>query len=148
MPSKLLDKFIDYFSEIRDLTVEEENAIRENTVIQQFEKGTVLLRQGQILRACYFVLKGCIRRYHLTDGEEVTTHFFTEEQWVDSVKSYSQQTPAEHYFSCVEDSTLVVGNEKTGEQLLKEFPKFEKISRAIIEQSLGNLHKKNGYLYQ
>jgi CRP-like cAMP-binding protein len=126
-------KFIDHFSKISPLSKAEADAIRENMVVKTFKKGTHLLKEGQISIDTYFVLEGCIREYILTDGEEKTTNFFTEDQWVISLNSFTPQQPTAHNLVCVEDSTVSVGNEEQAQVLFKQFPRFETISRAVME---------------
>lgn len=137
MKNEFLDGFIDYFSRFEALSKEEEKAIRKSTRIKTFEKGTILLREGQISREAYFVLRGCVRQYYVIDGEEKTSNFFTEEQWVISLNSFTQKAPADHFFSCVEDSTLVVGNEESSKDLYQRFPKIETLSRIIVEKNFA-----------
>lgn len=132
------EKFIDYFSRFMPLTEEEKAAIREGAHIQNFPKGTILLKEGEISKAVYFILKGCIRQYYIIDGEEKTSNFFTEEQWVISLNSHSQKIPADHYFDCLEDCTLVIGTEEEYNPMYAAFPKFEIISRNIIEKQYGS----------
>ena len=59
------------------LTNKEVTLIVEKTVVQEFKKGEILLREGQIPRNCYMVVEGCIREYLLKDGEEKSTGFKT-----------------------------------------------------------------------
>lgn len=119
------------------LTEEECEAITESMCIQTYKKGSVLLKEGQISTECYFVLEGCVRQYYMVDGEEKTTDFFTEEQWVVSHNSFAQKIPANHYFSCCEETTLVVGTEEKENDLYKRFPKFETISRTVMGDVFG-----------
>ena len=70
-----------YFSRISPLSKEESDAIAQSMQTKSFKKGDYLLREGQISTSTYFILEGCVREYILTDGEEKTTNFFTEEQW-------------------------------------------------------------------
>ncbi len=116
------------------LSDEESRAIAETMCIQQYKKGTVLLKEGQISTEAYFVLEGCVRQYHLVDGEEKTNNFFTEEQWVVSINSFSQKIPSTHFLECSMDSSLVVGNRQKEENLYKQFPKLETISRKVMEK--------------
>ena len=102
--------YIKYFSRIRPLTEYEAKAILEDIDIIEYKKGTILLREGQISKDVYFVLKGCVRQFCLLDGDEINTDFFTEEQWVFTSTNYSNNNPASFFLSCVEDSILVVGN--------------------------------------
>jgi CRP-like cAMP-binding protein len=125
---------LNYFSKIMPLTNEEAAAIAETMFIQEFKKGAILLREGQVSKEAYFVLKGCVRQYYIVNGEERTNNFFTEEQWVVAIKSFSQNTPSTHYLDCCEDSHLVVGNREKEEDLYRRFPKFETISRKVMEK--------------
>jgi CRP-like cAMP-binding protein len=84
------DKLLKYFQRIMPLSQEEIEAIVETMNIQYYKKGTVLLKEGQISTEVYFVLEGCVRQFYLVDGDEKTNNFFTEEQWVISMNSFSQ----------------------------------------------------------
>lgn len=127
-------KLLNYFSRISPLSDEEAAAIAATMDIQRFKKGTVLLRAGEISHAAYFVLEGCVRQYVLVDGEERTNNFFTDEQWVLSIYSFSQQVPSAHYLECSTDCALVVGNREKEADLYRHFPRFESISRKVMEK--------------
>ena len=106
--------------------------------VQTFEKGTILLRQGEISTKCYFVLNGCIRQYScMEDGREITYNFFTEEQTVVMINSYKQRKPSEFFLSCVEDSALLVGELDSEEDMYNKFPKLREITRIILESNFG-----------
>lgn len=127
-------KLLKYFQRIMPLSDEEIEAIVETMTIKQFKKGDILLKEGQISTEAYFVLEGCVRQFYLVDGEERTSNFFTEEQWVISMQSFGQQKPSNHYLDCCMDSSLVVGNREKEETLYKRFPKFETVSRKVMEK--------------
>lgn len=130
------NKFVDYFSRISPLSEEESKGIAESMRTKTFKKGEHLLREGQVGVSTYFVLEGCVREYILTDGEEKTTNFFTEEQWAISLNSFTQ-TSAKHNWICVENTTVVVGDEQQAQELFKRFPRFETISRTIMETAFA-----------
>jgi CRP-like cAMP-binding protein len=134
MQPKMDDKLLKYFSRIMPISDEESRAISETMCIQHYKKGTVLLKEGQISTEAYFVLEGCVRQYYLVDGEEKTNNFFTEEQWVVSINSFSQMISSNHFLECCIDSSLVVGNRDKEEYLYKRFPKLETISRKVMEK--------------
>lgn len=127
------DKFINHFSRISPLTIDEADAIKESMVILECKKGTVLLKEGQVSVDTYFILEGCIREYIMVDGEEKTTNFFTEDQWVISMTNFGTHTPSTHYLVCIEDTAVAVGNEQSAQAMFKKFPRFETISRAVME---------------
>lgn len=127
-------KLLKYFQRIMPLSQAEIDAIVETMTIKQFKKGTILLKEGQISTEAYFVLEGCVRQFYLVDGDEKTNNFFTEEQWVISMNSFSQQKPSNHYLDCCMDSSLVVGNREKEEILYRRFPKLETVSRKVMEK--------------
>jgi CRP-like cAMP-binding protein len=127
-------KFVNYFSKISPLSAEEAKGIEDGMCIKAFGKGTVLLEEGQPTVDTYFILEGCIREYVITDGgEEKTTNLYTEGQWVISLSNFNPQQPAAHNLVCVEDTTVSVGNEESAQKMFKQFPRFETISRAVME---------------
>ncbi|KAB1157795.1 Crp/Fnr family transcriptional regulator [Flavobacterium luteum] len=127
-------KLLDYFSKIMPITKEEADAIAATMIIKNFEKGTILLKEGQISTEAYFVLEGCVRQYFIVDGEEKTANFFTEEQWVISLNSFSNNLPSNHFMACATDCFLVVGNREKEEDLYNRFPKLETVSRRVMEK--------------
>jgi CRP-like cAMP-binding protein len=128
------NKLIAYFNKIMPLGQEEIEAIVATMTILPYPKGTILLREGQISSEVYFVLEGCVRQYFLVDGEERTSNFFTENQWVISMQSFSQRKASNHYMACSTDCLLVVGNREKEEDLYKRFPNLETVSRKVMEQ--------------
>lgn len=131
------NKLIDYFSEIMPLTDEEIGAITKSMCVTRFKKGDVLLREGQIATDCYFVLEGCLRQYYLGNGEEKTSNFFTEGQWVVFLDSFMNQTPVDHFLVCCEDTEVVIGNEQKENDLYSRFSRLETISRKVMEKILA-----------
>ena len=127
------NKFVNHFHKISPLSTEEAKVIEESMDAQHFKKGTILLREGQVAVDTYFIMEGCIREYILVDGEEKTTNFFTENQWVISMSNFNAQSPSKHYLVCIEDTYAVVGNEQAAQVMFKNFPRFETISRAVME---------------
>lgn len=132
-------KIIEYFSKFKPLTAEEKDAITDGLDIRKFVKGSVLLKEGQVVVQTYFVLQGCIRKYYLIDGEERIADFFTEEQWILS-NNFETNNVSDHYLECTEDSFLVVANEKEGEELMRRFPKFQELSQIVLEKEIQKQH--------
>ncbi len=127
------DRFINYFSSISPLSKEEGEAIAESMVTVNFKKGDFLLKQGEQSLHTYFILEGCIREYVGTDGGENTTNFYTEGKWAISVSNFSPDSQATHNWICMEDTVVVKGDEQQAQELFKRFPRFETISRTIME---------------
>lgn len=137
-------KLLTYFSKILPLSQEEIDGIVATLTIKNYPKGSILLKEGEISMEAYFVLEGCVRQYFLIEGEEKTNNFFSEEQWVISVNSMTNNRPSKHFLECCEDSILVVGNREKEEALYKQFPKLETISRKVMEKVFAEQQELSG----
>ncbi len=126
----------DFISKYISLTEGEKSAILSLDLFRSVEKGTILLKEGQKSQDDYFVLKGCIRKYYIINGEEKTTAFFTE---MEGLTPYcvKYNTPSEYFISCVEDTILTVANPDMGVEINTKFPKFEIMCRMLSEELLA-----------
>ncbi|MCK5537246.1 MAG: Crp/Fnr family transcriptional regulator, partial [Bacteroidales bacterium] len=131
------NKFVNYFSKISPLSKEEEEAIAQSMITLNFKKGDFLLKESHKSVNTYFVLEGCVREYLNMDGEEKTTNFFTEGKWAISLSNFTPESRATHNWVCMEDTILVEGNEQQAQELFKKFPRFETISRTIMEAAFA-----------
>ena len=130
------DILFDFISKYISLTEDEKNAILSLNLFRSIKKGTTLLKEGQNSQDCYFVLKGCIRKYYILDGEEKTTAFFTEMEAL-TPHCVMSKTPSEYYISCIEDTILAVSNSDTGVEINSKFPKFEIMCRIVSKELLA-----------
>ncbi|MEO6683569.1 MAG: Crp/Fnr family transcriptional regulator [Ginsengibacter sp.] len=127
------NRLINYFLKITNLTADEINVLTESMDIKCFPKGYALIKEGQFNQDTYFILEGLIRQYKIIDGQDITTNFFSEEQWIISLENFEKRTPLNYYLTCVEETTVVIGNEQKAQELFKQFPRFETVSRQIME---------------
>lgn len=126
----------DFISKYITLTEDEKNALLSLNLFHSFKKGTILLKEGQISKDSYFVLKGCIRTYYLIDGEEKSTAFYTEMD-VLTPPCVINKTPSEYYISCIEDTILTVSNSDMGVEVNSKFPKFDIMCKVLSEELLA-----------
>lgn len=120
------DKIIDYISQYISLTEEEAEIIRNQNIFKEYKKNEILLSAGEIAKACFFVVKGCVRAYHIIDGEERNTDFFFENQSIRPL-SYHTNTPSEYYLSCLEDTVLTIGSDERNNKLVEQIPKLSSL---------------------
>jgi CRP-like cAMP-binding protein len=130
------DILFDFISKYVSLTEDEKNAILSLDLFRSVKKGTTLLKEGQMSKDGYFVLKGCIRVYYIIDGEEKTTAFYTEMEAL-TPHCVINKAPSEYFVSCVEDSILTVSNADMEVEINSKFPKFEKMCRILSEELLA-----------
>ena len=139
------NKLIAFFSKLTTLSGEEAEALSDSMVVKRYESGSFILKEGQRNVNSFFILEGLVRQYRLIDGAEVTNHFFREGQWIISLTSFGKNTVAEDYLICVEDTSVVVGNEQKAQELFARFPRFETLSRAVMETVFADEQQRIGH---
>ena len=127
------NRLINYFMKITNLSSDEVEVLIETMVVKNFRKNAFLVEEGQLSDDTFFVLNGCVRQFKTVDGDHITTNFYTEEQWIISLENFVGKTASEYNLVCVEDTTVVIGNEQKAQELFKQFPRFETVSRQIME---------------
>ncbi|MCD9024774.1 Crp/Fnr family transcriptional regulator [Cohnella silvisoli] len=133
----ILFKYMTKFTSLND---EEQQAIAEDILIEEYTKGTMLLRQGDVPDKCYFVLKGCVRQYSIDEtGKEVTSNFYTEEQAVSIYNRHQQNKTSAYTLTCLEDCILVVGDLDAEKDMFHKHSQLETMIRKMVEENLGEV---------
>lgn len=135
-------EFRAFISNFPFLNAEETDIIVDNTVLLEAKKGTILLKDGNVCKECYAVIKGCLREYYLKDGLDKTTAFFTKGQPVNSFSSYTNQVPSKHFLECSEDCLLTVGNQSLVEQMCQRIPRLSEFIKNEVEKDAGALQER------
>jgi CRP-like cAMP-binding protein len=137
------DILFKYMTRLTSLDEEEQQTIINEIQIEEYKKGTILLRQGDVPTKCYFILKGCIRQYSIDEaGREVTINFYTEEQAVAIFNHHKQDKSCEYTFTCVEDCVLVVGDLDTEMDMYNKYTQLEFMTRKMIEENFSQVQEE------
>lgn len=125
----LKEKIRSIISNFEMLSSQEIDLLVEKTIIDEFKKGTILLKEGQVPSVCYMVVEGCVREYLIKDGEEISTAFFTEGDTFTppSLKGI----PSNHYWECVEDCILTISNKSYEEEIRAAIPRLDSVFQEI-----------------
>lgn len=116
--------------------------------VKTFSKKENLLAEGQICRHNYFVLKGLLRKFFITEkGTEQTTEFAIETWWMTDNISYEHHTPSEFYIQTVERSELLVISHEAQERLLGAFPVMEKYFRIVYQRAVAASQNRVKYIF-
>jgi len=131
------DEIIKYIAQFMPLSEEVARGIVQNMNFQTFKKGGLLLREGQAAKFCYFVLKGCVRQYFMVDGEEKTTHFYTEGQPVTPYEGAYREQPSKYFLACIEDTVLSVSTPEAQVAFFEKFPHLEPARQMAMAEEMG-----------
>lgn len=132
-----------YMKSFTTLSEEEQQLILSELQIEEYKKGTVLLRQGDVPSKCYFVLKGCVRQHCIDEaGREVTSNFYTEEQAIANFNHHKQDKSSPHTLTCLEDCIVVVGDLYSEKDMYKKYSQLEEMTRQMIEYNFGEVQEE------
>lgn len=132
-----------YMTRLSSLSEEEQRVILDEILVEEYRKGTVLLRQGAVPDKCYFVLKGCVRQHAVdTMGREITSNFYTEEQAISIFNAHKPDKSSEYTLTCLEDCVLVVGPLDTEREMYDKYTQLETMTRRMIEESFGQVQEE------
>ena len=100
-------KIVEKISPVSD---EEFNHLLSVLHEETFDKGEVILREGQVCRRFYFIIKGCIRSFGLEDGKETNLSFFFEDEFACNFASYRDEQSSESFLVAMEDCEVFYGD--------------------------------------
>ena len=95
-----------------------------------------LLQEGQVCTSVAFVNQGILVYYkRLKSGEEATTDFAFESDWVTDNRSRLSRTPSQINIKAITPAELLIITQENLEKCYQAVPKTERLGRVLIEQA-------------
>jgi CRP-like cAMP-binding protein len=105
---------------------------------KKLKKKELLLKEGQVCTANYFISKGCMRMYYINNkGIEQTTHFAIENWWMADYHSLDRQIPSQFYIQVIETCEIILLERRIEEELLLKVPALERYFRLIFQKTVA-----------
>jgi len=119
-----------------DLPVEE--LIRLESIIEykEFEKGELVLAEGQFAKDFLYVKSGMLRQFYYKDERDITEHFSTEGFVTFCIVSLFRNEPTRLIIEALEDSAIYSIPYRELENLSVAYPLLGKLQRLILETAL------------
>ncbi|WP_443945112.1 Crp/Fnr family transcriptional regulator [Pedobacter sp. AW1-32] len=131
-----------------DLSGEEEALLSSLLKSFSFKKKELLLNEGQVCRANYFVVKGCLRMYFIDiKGAEQTIQFAIENWWMSDHTSLQFQNASQFYIQATEAADVIAIEHHQQEELFNKLPKLERYFRLVLQKSHSAAQMRIKYLY-
>jgi CRP-like cAMP-binding protein len=103
------------------------------------EKNDLLLKEGQICNMNFFLESGIMRAYTIdTEGNEITTSFFSNNEFVLEPGSMFQRVPSKESIQAIEDCTGYYITYDELQMLFHSLPEFRELGRAILVRGFIN----------
>lgn len=138
-PKASLEKIIRSYI---DCTPKEYLTIRSYFKTKTLKRLEILHDFNDVCNNYYFIESGVIRYYQMKDGEEVTGGFFFEGSGYTDLDSFLSNTYSKQTAQAIECSSLLFITKLDLEKLYQEAPKFERITRLLVEEAFIDLRKK------
>lgn len=104
---------------------------------QTVEKGTFLLRQGQICNFEGYVLEGCFRTFIIDEaGRENILHFSVQDWWLMDIDSFLNRRASDLNIQALEPSKVLLISQSKKQALYQEVPIVEKLFRVMFQKAL------------
>jgi CRP-like cAMP-binding protein len=94
----------------------------------------LLLQPGQVAQRLYFIEQGLARGYALHAGQDVSSWFMHEGDFVISIVSFLTQQPSTEYIELLEPSVLHAISYQHLQELYRAFPEFNYVGRVLTER--------------
>ncbi len=138
----------DYVSRYIELTEDDLLTFESYLRPKHFKKKEYILRAGEICRARYFIVKGCVRQYYIDHkGNEQIVHFAIDNWWISDYDSLVNEKPSRLFLQTTEDTEVLELPELVFERVSKEIPALDQLFRKIIEKTYIAIQKRMEFMF-
>lgn len=140
MPNENLIRFVQNV-----LPISTEKAVDIASYFKETEilKNQFLLQEGKVSNDYIFLLEGFIRSYTFdTEGNDITTNFYSRNQVVLEVSSFFNRTPSQESFQALNDCKGLIINYEQMQILFHSIPEFREFGRKVLVQHITALKQR------
>lgn len=110
---------------------------------KEISKGEYLLKEGKINDDYFFMEKGFMRAFaHDTNGDDVTTNFYSSGQVVFEVFSFFNRVPSRENIIATEDCVGWVISYEQLNHLFHSMPQFREFGRSVLVKGFSSLKNR------
>ncbi|MBC7948288.1 MAG: Crp/Fnr family transcriptional regulator [Chitinophagaceae bacterium] len=107
--------------------------INQHSYPQRVDRGTFLLKAGEVSRHLYFIRRGVIRAYIKDGTKEITTWITAENEVVASIRGFNLQQPSMENLQAIEECDLVVADFESLQYLYTHHMEMNIVGRKLLE---------------
>jgi CRP-like cAMP-binding protein len=137
MIKNMYDLLFKNFAKYIDLEESEKELIITAFRFKKYRRKQFLLQEGDICKNQFFLLKGAVRLYQVSnEGKESVIQFAFEDWFIADLVSYFTETPSDYAIDALEDSEVLLLEKATLEELYLKIPKLERFFRIVFQNAL------------
>lgn len=109
----------------------------------KFNKGAVLIEEGETVNTQYFIMEGCLRSYRINKlGKEFTVQFGVKDWWISDYTAFFSSEKAIMTVEVIQDAILYKITNEQKEFLYNQVPKIEHFFRLKLEKAFASFQKR------
>ncbi|MEP1035049.1 Crp/Fnr family transcriptional regulator [Ekhidna sp.] len=125
------------------LSKEEIAILSERVNYRNYLKGQFIVQQGDVCKHESFVVKGCLKTFHIdSEGQEHIIRFAIEDWWTADMGSFITRTPADYNVQCIENTEVIQFSYEALEELYTLIPQLDRFFRIIIQKAFVASEKR------
>lgn len=138
----MLTNFFKAIDKVVLLKEEEKARLASLFQIVNIGKGNFLLKEGEVCKYEFFILKGLARTFYIDDiGVEHTSMFAFNGWWTGDLISFQKRSPSKNYIQTLEQSTVLRITHSAQTEMFKLVPKLEKYFRILFQNRIVALEE-------
>jgi CRP-like cAMP-binding protein len=137
MKNIIADKHDSHFESCQKLMT----ALDPFLYVKKVKKKETLLTEGYRCKNIYFVRKGAVKQYYISDGKEFIQNFYFEGNMASHFNSFLTQTISDSYLEAIEGTELLVLSYHNFQKICEASPQFSRHLSVCVSKM--NLHRVN-----
>ena len=138
-----INNLISFFESYLPLSEEEKSELLALVTEKEFKRKQFLLQKNDICRHYNFIVSGLFKMYAIDkNGTEHILQFGIENEWILDLESFHRNRPTVLDIEAMEPSIVLQIERKDILSLFKNYPKFDRTFRVIIEDRYMQLEHR------
>jgi len=109
----------------------------------EVKKGDILLSPGDVVDSHYYILKGCLRTFHIdSQGKEYNVQFGIKDWWISDYTAFFTGEKAIMTVEAIDDSVVYRINRADKEYLYDQIPRIDRFFRIKLERAFAAFQKR------
>ena len=118
------------------MTHDELDVLESVLVPRKYQKGEIILKEGDVCADLYWITKGMLRQFYYKNGKELTEHMAIENHIVMCIESLFNEQPNRLQIMALEPSIVYLLPRTRLEQVAMKSVNIQILYRKILEESL------------
>lgn len=118
------------------MTHDELDVLESILVPMKFQKGEIILKEGDVCKHIYWVVKGLVRQFYFKNGKELTEYMAAENTICMSIESLFKEEPSHQQMQAIEPTIIMAMPKDKLEKEAVRNVNIQMLYRKILEESL------------